>query len=90
MTPHNIGESATPQVGIPCSFQFQVNTQGTLLYQVSDPWCVYISLSIGFTIISLFFSIGAINDRILILTNRQVVLMGLNAGGKGWNTQRKL
>ncbi len=29
------------QVGVPCSFQFvEVYTQGALLYQVSDPWCV--------------------------------------------------
>ncbi len=43
-----------PQVDVPFFFSacssFTQHAQGTLWYQVSDPWCVYVSSSVGFTI----------------------------------------
>ncbi len=32
-------------------------TQGTLLYQVSDPWCVFVSSSVGFTMSSVYITL---------------------------------
>ncbi len=41
-----------------CTLFFSVcssYTQGTLLYQVFDPWCIYVSSFVGFTITFLLF-----------------------------------